>query len=58
MLGELAVLQGGGGVPLGLVVIAMVVEVRRLVMVMSGGVMVSGRLMMVLGGQMFGRKSQ
>ena len=51
-------LERGGGVLFGLVVVAAFVEVGRLMMMMGGRVMVRRRLVVVLGGQMFGREGQ
>ena len=44
----------GGGVRLGFLVVALVVLVGRLVVMMLGGGMVSGRVQVMLGGGMLG----
>ena len=49
-----AVFVGGGSVLLGLLVVALVVLVRRLVVVMLGSGVVSGRVQVMLGGGMLG----
>ncbi|HEV3162505.1 MAG TPA: hypothetical protein VGZ22_00590 [Isosphaeraceae bacterium] len=51
LVGVLAVLVGRCGVLLGLCVLPGFVVVRRLMMVMGGGVVVSRGLMVVLGGR-------
>ncbi len=53
-VGLLAMFVGGGGVLLGLVVLTHRMVVGRLVVVMSGRTVVSGGIMMVLGGGMLG----
>ena len=52
--GELAVLMRGGGVLLGVFMLADRMMMSGLMAMMRGGVMVSGRLMMMLGRWMLG----
>lgn len=52
LVAVLAMLVGGGGVVLGLVVLAMRMMMRRLKMMVSRGMMMSGRLVMMLVGRM------
>jgi hypothetical protein len=53
-VGLLAMFVGGGGVLLGLVMLAGGMVVGRLVVMMGRGVVVSGGIVMVLGGGMLG----
>ena len=54
LMGEFAVFVSRGCVLLGVVVLAEIVMVGCLMVMMRGGVMVSGRLMMMLGRWMLG----
>ena len=54
-VGHFAVFLGRGGVLLGLFVLAELVMMRRLMVMMRSGVVVSSRLVMVLLGRMFFR---
>ena len=57
-LREPAVFEGGRGVLLGLVVVALPVEVRRPMVMVGGGMMMRRRVVVVLGRLMFRREGQ
>ena len=52
-LGKLAMFVSGGCVLLGVFVLAEIVMMRRLMVMMCGGVVVSGRLIVMLSRQLF-----